>query len=248
MAKTRRTLLVLATLSGVFGINYEVLFFRLITAHFGDMLHVQAAILAMFLLGVAVGAVLGDRLRRLWLLEMLVGLTALGIAFLLAQSAHAAWLGPILQSAVATAVICMLLVAVPATLIGCSLPLFSEYVAQYHGGSARDPFREVYASYALGAAVSVLLTEYVLVRTIGTTGTLAILAAGNLAIGLALFLWLPDLRGGGVRPARVMPNRGPWLTRPFVALLTLGCASAVFQMVFVRAAMEILGNAARCSR
>ncbi len=238
------SLLLLACLSGVFGINYEVLYFRLITARFGDMLHVQAGILAMFLLGVAIGALAGAKLRRLWLLELLVGATAILLGAALPLIETAPWLGWVLQRPVVAAGFCMMLVAVPAILVGCSVPLFTEYLAllarDQSGRIADAPFRRVYTLYNLGAAASVLVTEFLLIRTLGNSGTLHGLAWGNIAIGIALFLLFPELR------APQIPDRASGaaaLDRGRSAgLILIGCASSLFQMTFVRGAMEILGN------
>ena len=137
----------------------------------------------------------------------------------------------------------MLLVAVPATLIGCSLPLFSEYVCSIpRGERPATHSREVYATYAIGAAVSVLLTEYVLVRTIGTTGCARDVAAEISRSGWPCFSCSPTFAVVGFAPQMSYRSRDLGWLRPFAALLILGCASSGFQMVFVRAAMEILGN------
>ena len=81
MSSNRAQLLALAFLSGVCGIAYELVYARLLTTYLGDMFHVAAAILATFLLGIAVGARVAHRFARfLWAIEIAIGGYALAIA------------------------------------------------------------------------------------------------------------------------------------------------------------------------
>jgi spermidine synthase len=241
---SRKTLLAgLAVLSGAFGINYEVLYYRLITSRFGDMLHVHAAILATFLLAIAMGSVASSRLRRwLWLMETLVGVTALVIDAVLAAVERSSVLASIGGSGLLTVGFCAVLVFLPAMLVGMSVPLFSGYLAEIAAGDHGHSFRVAYALYNLGAAASVLLVEYLLVRSLGHHASLYSLAFGNILIGLVLFLAFPGMRAERAQDATVAdksvsatPQRVLW------GVFFLGMSSSIFQMVFARVALEIIG-------
>lgn len=231
-----RLLAALCLLSGAFGINYEVLYYRLITARFGDMLHVHAAVLATFLLGIAVGARVAGRARRhLWLMEVLVGASALAVSGALEVIDGSLALKVVGTSAPLTVLVCMALVALPAVLVGMSVPLFSDYLSRAVDEGA---FRRTYALYNLGAVVSVLAVEYLLVRTLGHRTSLYTIAAGNMAVGALLFGLFPGHR---TLPAATKAPHRLERTSLVWGLVVLGVASSIFQMCFVRTSIDILG-------
>jgi len=87
---TLSVLLVVSLASGMCGIAYEILYARLLTTYLGDMFFVSAAILATFLLGIAFGSLAARRLTRwLWLIELLIGVRAVLLAFVFARYGHA---------------------------------------------------------------------------------------------------------------------------------------------------------------
>lgn len=234
----------LAAASGIFGINYEVLFYRLITARFGDLIHVHAAIMATFLFGIALGARFAHRFRGwLWAFEILVGIFAVVILALLGALEESPLLAKIGGSALATALVSGALVSVPAFLVGMSIPLFSDAVRRIR--SAHDPssFAPVYALYNLGAAASVLLVEFYWIRTFGHQATLWTLAAGNFGIGAILYFGFPGLRqlSSASDPRQASsPPEPTWSDR--VGLVWIGVLSSVFQMFFLRVSIELFGS------
>ncbi|MGC4120934.1 MAG: hypothetical protein QM765_41430 [Myxococcales bacterium] len=231
----------LAILSGCFGINYEVVYFRLITSRFGDMLHVQAAILATFLLGIALGARLSRRFTRwLWLMEVLVGVSAVAIHATLGQLDTSPALSGISRSGPLTVAVCALLVFPPALLVGMSVPIFSKYLSEVGGSDQRRGFKATYLLYNLGAMASVFLVEFVVVRALGHEATLFAAAAGNVLVGLALFALFPELRQPRPEPAATAAAP-PLDARRLWGVLLVGVASSMFQIFFSRLAMEMVG-------
>lgn len=269
MSTKGRSLLALALLSGVFGINYEVLYYRVITARFGDMLHVHAAILTTFLLGIALGARVSHKVRRhLWAFEIGVGLLAIGISRLLAGLEETDALVTIGRSPGLSVLVCGVLVCLPAALVGLSVPLFTDYLGRLEGGDGRKAFDKVYGLYNLAAVASVLGVEFALLRWVGHDATLGLLALGNIGVGLVLRWGYPELREDPPPPeaaeagaeaaeaaaevteaaaeaaeaaaaAEAPGSDAPLPRHVALGVVVLGVASSAYQMLFVRASMEL---------
>ncbi|MBX7219192.1 MAG: hypothetical protein K1Y36_04540 [Blastocatellia bacterium] len=233
-------LVFLAVLSGAFGINYEILYYRLITSRFGDMLHVHAAILATFLFGIAFGALVAERFRKhLWLMEFLVGASAVGVTWFLNLLEQSTVLQTIGQSRSLTVGVCMVLVVFPAILVGLSIPLFTNYLASLQADSCGSSFRFIYAFYNLGAFISIFTVEYILVCSLGHRTTLYVIAGGNMMLGFLLYFGFPELRAAtiGINNQSSVAKHLP--RRITLGLILLGLASSLFQMIFSRTAMEM---------
>jgi predicted membrane-bound spermidine synthase len=174
---------------GMCGIAYEIIYARLLTTYLGDAYFVSAAILATFLLGIAIGALAAKRLLRwLWAVELSIGLYSAAVA-LGSHHYSQALLGrlcPLLGGRPAAVTLAVLLfLIVPAVLVGASVPLFAAY-CRGHAGDRRAEawFESVYSLYNLGAAVCVMLIEFLLLRALGLRATLLVVASVNLMSAL----------------------------------------------------------------
>lgn len=180
---SRAELATLTLLSGAAGLSYEVLYARLISQYLGEVFYVQAAVLATMLLGIAVGARYSPRLRgRLWLVELGLGLYALAAAtvhHLAFDTIVTHWV-PAVGGAAVAITLTMMLLSPAAVLMGASLPLFAERSRR------ASAYPRAYGLYNIGAAVSVLLVEYVVVRALGLTSTLAVFGAMDILIAIRL--------------------------------------------------------------
>ena len=234
-ATTRVTILfVLAALSGSCGLAYEILYVRALSTLLGDMLYVHAALLSTFLVGIGIGAKLAHRFLR-WLaaLEILTGLYALALPPL------AKWLSlqpvmiPISASANLTIAATIALVAIPSLLVGFSIPLFSAYIKAAQAD--RLAFQGVYKLYNLGALLSILAVELILIRKFGVRISLAIIGSINLLNGVILII----LRNAPRREAA--PVRMEFSRKIIAALALASLASAVFQMFFLKLTYLVFG-------
>lgn len=236
----------LMMMSGLAGISYEILYGRMLGNIVGDQFIVSAAVLMTFLLGIGVGAMLAHRFWRwLWAIEAGIGLY--GLLMVTAQP----WLEPVVYTASSlfsdtlsgSVLICVLLLIVPSFLIGCSVPLFAAFHGRMQQGESAA-FAHVYMVYNLGAAVTALLIEFYLIRSLGIRGTVTLFAWINLLIAAGLkwfFIW-----PGGQREASA--SRGRWQHvlfrvegRMIVALVLASVASAVFQLFMVKYAELVFG-------
>lgn len=219
---------VLAFLSGMCALAYEVLYLRQLTPLLGDALHVHAAFLATFLLGVAAGSRFAYRLhRRLAPIEGAVGVIALAFPAAVGALSASGALGALAASPAGAAAATALLVAAPALLLGAGLPLFSAYVKEARGGGG-PAFQDVYAAYNLGAFAGIVLVEAVLVRALGIRTSLALFGAVNL--GVAAALWA----SGSTQIARPPSPPRVFARRLEAAVLLAGAASGLTQLLLLR--------------
>lgn len=235
-----RRIAALAIASGVCGIAYELLYARLLTTYLGDMFFVGASILATFLLGIGLGALVAYRfVRWLWAVEVAIGAYAVAVALAFGEFGAAIqriWLPVTAGDPLALVLRVFSVIVLPATAIGFSVPLFA-LVLNHHaqGSSGETSFRAVYRLYNLGAAVCVLAVEFLVLRAIGVQATLLALAGVNFAAGLLLRrVPTPALARAA---ARTEPR--PW--RPFAALFGVSVLSGVYQMFLYKQAELIFG-------
>ena len=236
--KPSRFLPIVALLSGWCGIAYELLYSRLLTTHLGDMFQVNAAILTSFLLGIGLGAWVSHRfVRWLWLVELGIGLYALGVAWVFGGESQAVLehLLPVLGHGRWTvALVAFAFAFAPALLIGFSVPLFSVYARHYLGTTrSADAFNIVYWIYNLGGAACVLAMEYGLLRALGVTQTLMLLATLNLVGALVIrSLEAPreDAEAHEPVPAR-------WVAALFLA----SALSGLYQLFLLKVTESIFG-------
>jgi predicted membrane-bound spermidine synthase len=220
-------LIALAFLSGCCALAYEVLYMRALTTLLGDMLHVHAALLSAFLVGIGLGAKLAHRwLRWLWAFEVVTGLYALGVPAAAKWFSGQSMMVAVTGSHALTIVTTAGFLLVPSVLIGFSIPLFSAYIKS----EAKDhlAFQGVYAAYNLGAFLSILAVELFLVRQLGVRLSLALVGGVNLMNGAVLLLMKAAPEHAPDVPQRTFEPRVVF------ALALASVVSAVFQLFFLK--------------
>ena len=226
----------LVLLSGFCGISYEVLYARILSNFIGDQFLVSASILLTFMLGIGFGTLYAHRLWRwLWLVEG--GIGVFGAAFALGSGRVEEWYyaaSALSRDMGGSMLVCFILLSAPAFLIGCSLPLFAGYLNRLGGGRV---FARAYMIYNFGAALTVLLIEFWLLRELGIRATVLAMAALNGFISLCLLLGFRELRVAP--PAALEPFPVP--RRHLLALAAASVGSAVFQLLMIKIAESFLG-------
>lgn len=224
-------------LSGLCGLSYEVLYARVLGNVIGDTMVVSAAILMTFLLGIGVGTRCAYRLwTHLWLIEAGIGVCGLVFAWSIPWLDSLLYASlPVVGSGTASSVlVCSLLLAVPAFLIGCSLPLFAGYLSALHSEAMFTP---AYAIYNLGAALTVLMIEFWMMRWLGLRWSLVAIASVNL-----LTAWVLRRRFDSL--ARQSSRQAEWSRFPFcdrAALWLVSVGSAIFQLMMIKTAECLFG-------
>lgn len=250
-------------LSGLSGLVYEVVWIRMLGFVMGNTVLSVTTVLATFMGGLALGSYLGgrvaDRLRRPILayavLELAIGIVGILVPFLIGVlkplhvAAYAALGDSILGFGAAQFVLAGVVLLVPTTFMGATLPILSKHgvrsIATLGGSVGR-----LYAVNTFGAVVGALATGFLLMPLAGTWGTIVVAAALNVAIAVAAFV-LSRRAGESAGPApRPLPAaapaapaaRPPALAPLLVAFGLVGFASMVDQVAWTRVLSLVLGS------
>jgi spermidine synthase len=185
--------LIAYTCSGLAGLVYEVTWTRLLTLYIGHTTAAASAVVAAFLGGLAIGAAVGGRIatassprRALKIyvgLEVAVAVCALLLPFELKR------FEPVLRwayqdgSGAAFPLIrilsCIVMVMLPALALGATFPMAIRWFARNSANPARQS-SALYFVNTVGATAGSLLAGFVLIPSIGMSGTIAVAMAGTI--------------------------------------------------------------------
>lgn len=184
--------------SGASGLMYEVLWTRSLTTWFGASLYAVATVLASFMGGLALGSLLlgrrADRMKRplfvYGALEVGIALSALAFPFLLELGGKVIGAfyvtggeGTFYVFSLIRFVITFLLLLLPTTMMGATLPVLSRALARDEGVVGRA-VGGLYALNTVGACLGVFLAGFFLIERFGLSGTKVIAVAVNVGVGL----------------------------------------------------------------
>ncbi len=246
--------------SGAAALVYQLTWLRLLRLVFGHSTAATAAVLAIFMGGLGLGALLLGRradkhpnpLRFYAALEAGLALSAAASPFLidLVRSLYLATGGSAeLGSGLATVLRLLLSAAVlgvPTVLMGATLPAAARAVEP--GGEQRWRTAVLYGCNTLGAVTGVVLGNFVLLEALGTRATL--LAAAALNGALAAAAWVASRGTGSPAAARAVeesvaapvPDRR---TTTRLVIATAGIAGFAFllmELVWYRLLAPLLGG------
>ncbi len=193
-ARTRVVVAIAAT--GICALGFEVIWSRLLVLVFGSTVYSFSVMLSVFLLGLALGSALfsrvADRSARAhtWLAFLMIGVAFVVLAEIAVLDQLPLLFLSLLRVAGLTDANLMLiklalsgLVLLPAALLfGGTLPLASRIYTDSlpHAG---EQIGKLYAMNTLGSIAGSLLGGFVLLRLLGTRGSLIAVAAIALAVG-----------------------------------------------------------------
>jgi spermidine synthase len=187
--------LVVAFVSGLTSLGYQVTWTRLLTSGTGGLTYVFTVILALFLIGIALGATIfssvrsriRDPVRTLAWTQFAVAVLAIaGLVLVISQPRELDLgqpfisIGALFGSAI--------LVVLPVTIVmGLAFPTASELLRdeRSRAGSASGA---LLAANTIGAILGSLVIPFVLMPTIGSPVVLVGLALANVALGVGLAL------------------------------------------------------------
>lgn len=188
-------------LSGATSLVYQILWVRVLSLTLGSTVFAISLVISAFMAGLALGSAwLGRRVDRqgaplrtyAWL-ELGIGVAALVLPVLfglLSRSAAApdSALGNLVASRPFAFVASFLLLLVPTTMMGGTLPVLARYVAGFSLPRGLS-IGALYTANTVGAIVGTALTGFFLIRILGIQTATFVAAAGNLLVfGLGLFL------------------------------------------------------------
>jgi predicted membrane-bound spermidine synthase len=237
-------------ISGAAGLVFEVVWFHRAGLVLGTSTLSTSIVLASFMAGIAAGnALIGWRrgivrrsLRSYAVLEIAVAISGISLTYLLPAAAPLVIAvvrrvgGSPGIASVVRALTALLVLAVPATAMGATLPLLVAN-PQVRGGGFGWTLGRLYGWNTLGAVVGVLAAELLLIPSIGVLGSAWL--AGVLNISAAAFaLWLArrgqrseaEARGETAIAKRPADRTGRLLAAAFLA----GAALLALEVVWFR--------------
>ncbi|HSS92400.1 MAG TPA: fused MFS/spermidine synthase [Candidatus Dormibacteraeota bacterium] len=209
--------------SGFAALAFEVLWTRMLAEGSGSSIYLFAAILAIYLFGIAVGSVLfarrsspdKDSLAALGVCLGVIGLAA-GATVVLAS-------GPLGDGYYSVRP----LVLLPATVaMGYAFPLAVRIVTTTAAGAANSVGR-LYASNTAGSILGSFAAAFVLASTVGTNTSILLLATIELGFGAALVL-----------VSRPRPRRSPAFAGAFATLALIAILAPTTGLGISRTATE----------
>ncbi|MBI2215832.1 MAG: fused MFS/spermidine synthase [Candidatus Rokubacteria bacterium] len=251
-------------LSGATALVYEVVWLRMLGLVFGHTVAAVTTVLVAFMAGLGAGGLafgpLADRVSRpvrlYGIIEIAVGISALGVT-LLTPAAEAGYVAlarafepaPVLFAAGRLG-LALLLLLVPTTLMGATLPVLSRALA----AGAGKPGARVGALYALntaGAVAGTALAGYLLLPSLGMRVTVLLTAVANVLIGMAAIavdhvaLSRPPDADRLRPPAALVASdiAGPrlaWLAQ--LGLAVSGAAAMTYEIAWTRGLALVIGS------
>lgn len=208
-------------LSGCAALIYQLLWLRILHLRLGAGSVAVAVIVALFMLGLAIGGrlfgELAERARRplrlYALLELLIAATSVASYALLVRLPFLGWLhdaayahGDPLTLLLARILVAGIVLLPPTACIGGTLPVLTKHLVRT-APALRRRFAALYALNTLGGLLGAALAGLLLVRLLGTARTLLVAALLNIAAALLILLvrddGIPSPRADGAarRPA-----------------------------------------------
>lgn len=187
--------------SGVSGLIYEVLWTRMFSLVLGTTVYAIATVLGVYMGGLALGSwffgKIVDRpgangLRIYAWLEGAVGVFAFILPLLIGLSDQIyRLLWPLLSQSFAglmalRLILVVIILIIPTTLMGGTLPALSRYLVRTRGRSGRE-IGTLYAVNTLGAVIGCFITGFFLIELLGVRMTLTTAALLNLTVALVAF-------------------------------------------------------------
>jgi len=195
-APRRELVLALFALTGFSALCLQVVWQRVISIHGGVDLFSSATVVAAFMAGLGLGSLLGgalaDRLgARRSILAFAVANLGIGLfgwgSIAIFYDGYRA-LAEHVQSLPAAFAFHFVLLVVPTTLMGLSLPLLSRGVVR-DVGEAAPVVSRLYAANTLGAAAGAAVGGWLLLGNLGFDGTVQLASSLNLLAAAAVLRW-----------------------------------------------------------
>jgi spermidine synthase len=195
-ARVRATIFVIFFVSGACGLIYEVIWLRMLSLVFGTTVYAVSTVLAVFMAGLALGSYgFGhyidkhrSPLKVYAALEVGIGLFAVLIPlifFLLENLYIAVHLSTHPSRSILTVlrfILSFLVLLIPTTLMGGTLPVMSKFLVRQKGRLATR-VGHLYFANTLGAVIGCFVTAYFLIQLLGVRETGYLAALGNLVVG-----------------------------------------------------------------
>ncbi|MBB15312.1 hypothetical protein CMK22_08560 [Candidatus Poribacteria bacterium] len=197
----RQTVAIIFFLSGASGLIYQIIWTRQLTLLFGSTVLAISTVLTAFMAGLALGSVyfgkLADRhsspIRLYAILEILIGVYALifPLLLLILKASYIliyrSFNAEFYSLTLVRFAISFLIVLIPTTLMGGTLPTISKFVVKEIGNRGRR-IGFFYAVNTFGAAIGTIATGFICIQYLGIQNTIFLAVAINFFVALVAFL------------------------------------------------------------
>jgi hypothetical protein len=179
--------------SGFAALMYQIVWQRVLFAAFGVNVEAVTVVVTAFLAGLGCGSLLGGWLAKASSASLLRGFgileASIGI-FGMISLPFFRWVGDITLTLdpVTRGVVTALIVMIPTTLMGATLPLLVGYLVRSTGNVGRA-VGVLYFVNTAGSAVAALTAVFVILRLLGESGSTYLAAATNLGVGIFVFVY-----------------------------------------------------------
>jgi spermidine synthase len=260
--RQRIVIFVLFFVSGITGLVYEVAWTRMFVTVFGSTTHALSTVLAAFMAGLALGSIIlgriGDRFERPVLaygvLEALIGIYAFLFPFIIGglprlySAVFDAFGQQTLPVTVLRFLLSFIVILIPTTLMGGTLPILSKYAGRQFARIGRN-VGALYAINTFGAVIGSFVTGFFLLELIGVSASVYLAAALSVIVG-TIAISVGRKEESRVTPERAeAPRAGPSLPRfsAFVVLLAIGIsggAALAYEVIYGKVLIFSLGTTA----
>jgi spermidine synthase len=252
-------------LSGATSLVLEGALIRLLRFSLGNTTLAVTTVLCAFMAGLALGSYVAGRLcdrtsrllRMYGILEGAVGVCCLllPVCILALEPVYRSMYGHLadwpLVLSLARFLLCGLLLLIPSTFMGATLPVLTRWHALRFGRIGRS-VAGLYAINSTGAAVGAMLGGFLLLPGLGVNWTLRLACAVNIVI--CVLMLLIDRRQGGAAAepvaeasprvkAKVPDALSPaWQTGLLLAYGLSGAAALIYEVTWTRALALVIGS------
>ena len=199
--QSRFWVLIFFFISGATGLIYEVVWTRLLTRVMGNTHYSIATVLTIFMAGLALGSYLGgrwiDRKKNTLLfyaaLEGAIGLYCLLVPSIIESASPLfEWVYQTQTESYSKAslyrfFICGVILLIPTSLMGATLPVLSKYVSHNRMFVGRD-VGTLYSFNTFGAVFGAMSSAFIFMRIWGVLATIWFAAALNIGIAVTIYL------------------------------------------------------------
>lgn len=249
-----RACYVLFFVSGLSSLLYEVVWSKLLTLLFGSTVFAVSTVTAALFAGLALGSFWfgrfvdrrGDALRTYALLEIGIAIIAVILPFVLSalqpivDGVHRATHGSFYVLSLVRFALVFVVLAVPTTLMGGTLPVIAKYIAARERSVGSEVGR-LYSLNTLGAVAGTLLAGFALVERLGVRNTTWVAIGLNVVVGgLGIAMARSATKEAAKKDEAPPPDDTPRPRVILVAFALSGFASLAYEILAIRSLLYVL--------
>ena len=259
-AQYRPVFFLLFAISGFTGLIYESIWTHYLKLFLGHAAYAQTLVLTIFMGGMALGSWICSTSSTKWKNLLLLYAAAEGAIGLFALLFHEIFVKAVSISH--TTILPMLgtplaansfkwalsasLILPETVLLGMTFPLMSSGILRTFPTTPGRSISLLYFTNSIGAAIGVLVSGFVLIKTVGLPGTIGI--AGLINIGIAGVVWFiargltPEALPLEAEDTARAGSGDRWYWILLLASLVTGTASFIYEIGWIRMLSLVLGS------